>query len=128
MKAGNDIYFFDTYALIEISKGNINYSEYINSRVITTILNLMEFYSILLKESNKDIAEQKFNTYLKNCVEIDPEVVKKSVRFRLEFIAATGFKISYVDAIGYVIAKKLNIPFLTGDMAFKDLPNVEFVK
>ena len=37
------------------------------------------------------------------------------------------FDLSYADCLGYVISKKLNIRFLTGDKQFKDLPNVEFV-
>ena len=35
---------------------------------------------------------------------------------------------SMPDAIGYVIAKRLEIKFVTGDNDFKDIPNVEFVK
>ena len=39
-----------------------------------------------------------------------------------------GRNVSLVDTLGYVIANKLGIPFLTGDSAFKDLNNVEYVK
>jgi len=33
-----------------------------------------------------------------------------------------------VDCIGYIIAKKSGVQFLTGDEHFKDFENVEFVK
>ena len=39
-----------------------------------------------------------------------------------------GLNISYVDAVGYQVARERKIKFLTGDEAFRDLPDVEFVK
>jgi hypothetical protein len=36
--------------------------------------------------------------------------------------------LSYVDALGYVIATKMKIKFLTGDNAFEGMENVEYVK
>ena len=36
--------------------------------------------------------------------------------------------LSYVDCIGYVIAMRNNIRFLTGDRQFRNLPNVTFVR
>jgi len=36
--------------------------------------------------------------------------------------------LSYVDCIGYIIAKQRNIKFLTGDKEFEYMENVEFVK
>lgn len=128
MKDGTKTYFFDTYALIELYKGDPDYLKYTKSKVITTLLNIMELYNYLLKEINKDIAETKFNLYLKSCVTITPEIIKEAVEFRINFIDNTKFKISYVDAIGYTIARKLDIKFLTGDQAFKDLKGVEYVK
>ncbi len=35
---------------------------------------------------------------------------------------------SMVDVIGYTIAKRWNVKFLTGDQQFADLENVEYVK
>ena len=37
-------------------------------------------------------------------------------------------KLSYIDCLGYEVAKKLKIKFLTGDEGFRDKENVEFVK
>lgn len=122
------MYFFDTYVLVEIYKGNPNYAKHLNSRFVTTLLNLMELYNTILKESSKNIAEPIFQRYLNKCVHITPSTLKEAVEFRLDFIKKTKYRISYVDAIGYIIAKKLNIKFLTGDEAFKNLENVEFIK
>ena len=128
MKVGMNEYFFDTYALVELNKGNPSYLKYLNSKLITTLLNLMEFYNVILKESDKETAEYKFDKYLDSCVDLNPEVIKEAVEFRINFIKETKFKISYVDAIGYIISLKLGIKFLTGDEAFKNLKSVEFVK
>ena len=38
------------------------------------------------------------------------------------------WNMSYVDALGYAIAMRRKVKFLTGDMAFERLPNVEYAK
>jgi predicted nucleic acid-binding protein len=49
------------------------------------------------------------------------------MRFRLKM--KRGKKnLSYVDALGYIIAEKLGVKFLTGDNAFDGMDNVEYVK
>jgi hypothetical protein len=40
---------------------------------------------------------------------------------------ARPVRLSYVDAVGYVLAAELRLPFLTGDPAFKGVPGVEFL-
>ena len=37
-------------------------------------------------------------------------------------------KLSYADCIGYALAKRNGLKFLTGDRRFEGLENVEFVK
>jgi predicted nucleic acid-binding protein len=37
-------------------------------------------------------------------------------------------KLSYVDCLGYVSAKEKGLIFLTGDIQFRDISNVEFVE
>jgi len=49
----NETFLFDTYALIEIIRGNPNYSEYTKSKAITTIFNISELNYILKKEHPK---------------------------------------------------------------------------
>ena len=123
-----DKYFFDTYALIEINKGNPNYKKYTGIEFVTTLFNLMEFYYALLKLIDRDLAKLKFQRYLNKCVEINSEIIMRATEFRHEFNKNNKIKISYVDAVGYVTSKKLNIKFLTGDQAFKNLNNVEYIK
>jgi len=35
---------------------------------------------------------------------------------------------SYADALGYQLSMKFKVKFLTGDLVFKDLENVEYVR
>jgi len=117
--------FFDSYALIEIIKGNENYKRYLNETSITTKLNLMEIYYYLLREENEQKAEFYYNFYLPSCVSVPDKVIKRAMKFKLKF---KNKKLSYVDCIGYVFALELGLKFLTGDNKFRELTNVEFVK
>ena len=58
-----DTYFFDTYALIEIVKGNVNYSKFKNSKVVLSILNLAEFHYKILKDFNSKLADELISEY-----------------------------------------------------------------
>lgn len=128
MKVGMNEYFFYTYAIVEVNKGSLNYIKYKDAKFVTTLLNLMEFYNVLLKKFNTEESSNEFDFYLSGCVEINPDIIKEAVEFRAEFRKTSKFRISYVDAIGYIISLKLGVKFLTGEEAFRNLENVEFVK
>ncbi len=117
--------FFDTYALYELIVGNPNYSPYKDSKIITTKSNLMELHYALIREYGIEVANKYFDNLSKFTIEIPDEAIKKANQFKH---AHKKQKLSYVDCIGYVLAKLHNIKFLTGDKEFKDFPNVEFVK
>jgi len=118
-------YFFDSYAIMEILDGNPNYNNYTNSEIILTKLNLFEVYSNILRNSSENEAERIFEKYSLHVVDYDNEVIKESAKILIKYRER---KISMTDCIGYIIAKKLEIRFLTGDKEFEDLDNVEFVK
>lgn len=118
--------FFDTYALFEIVKENDNYTPYIkNVGVIITILNLMELHYAILRTVGKEEADKHFNRFLPFVVEISNEIIKEANEFKL---LNKKNKLSYVDCIGYKIARDMNVKFLTGDKQFEDFDGVEFVK
>lgn len=120
------IFFFDTYAFFEILHGNPNYDQYTNETVVvTTRLNLMELHYGILLERGKEEAEKWYQEYLPSVVEVGDEVIKLANEFRASM---KEYKLSYVDCIGYTIARLRGIPFLTGDRQFQYLPGVEFVK
>ena len=118
-------YFFDTYAIIEIIEENKSYEKYKEEEIVTSILNLGELYYALLKESGEKTADSWHEKLRQSAIMIDAEIVKKAMKFRME---NKGKKFSYVDCVGYVLAKERNLRFLTGDEGFKDMENVEFVK
>jgi len=119
-------FYFDTYALIEIGVGNPNYEPYSKDVVILlNKLNLLEFSYYLLKEKRENEIEQIFNQYQRFNVDYDEEVLIKAAEMKLKFLKE---RLSFIDCIGYLLAKKNNALFLTGDEKFRNKENVEFVK
>ena len=117
--------FFDTYALFEIIKENKNYACYVKGvGVITTILNLMELHYALLREVGKEEADRHFERLLPFVVDLSNEIIKEANGFKL---LNKKRKLSYIDCIGYMIARSMNLKFLTGDKQFEKLEGVEFV-
>ena len=119
-----EVYFFDTYAFFEIIKQNAAYEKYTDVCFVTTKLNLFELYYGLLKDGNGDLASLLWDTYFPFAVDIDRDVLEFAAQFRY---AHKNQKLSMTDCIGYVLAKKLCIPFLTGDTESADFENVVFV-
>ena len=120
-------YFFDTYALFEIFFGNQNYLKYLDSEVVTTRLNLMEIYFHLLRDYGEATAEKYYDETIGYSIEFTDKDIKEAMKFRLK-MKKKKKALSYVDALGYTIANRMKIGFLTGDNAFEDVPNVEYVK
>ena len=120
-----ETFFFDTYAFIEVIKGNENYKRYSNSNPITAIFNIKELYYILLKDFGKDIADLHVDKYVNFVVEAPLWVIKKAMEFKL---LHKKENLSCTDCIGYILAIKSGIKFLTGDRKSKDRQNVEFIR
>jgi predicted nucleic acid-binding protein len=118
------MFFADTYALLEIIAGNKKFDGYLEEKLITTRLNLMELYYALLRE-HKEKAGYYYDFLIPFCVVVEDDTIKKAMKLKLE---NKKLKMSYVDCIGYVIAIENHVKFLTGDKAFRGMYNVEFVK
>ena len=114
----------DSYAVVELIKGNSKYAPYSNEPVKICIFNLAEIYWFALNEYGEEIANKIFGE-LKGCIlNIDDEILKHAIKFRKQVYK--NKKVSYADAIGYVYALRNNMVFLTGDKEFENLDNVEF--
>ena len=119
-------YFYDSYSIIECLKGNENYTSYFKDpQGITTRMNLMEVYYSLLPEI--EYAEEVYSSFLPFTIEPSDGEIKEAMRSRKD-LKGKGLNISYVDALGYQIARGRDLRFLTGDREFKKLPGVEFVR
>lgn len=119
------MYYFDTYAFIEIIRGNLRYSKFVKTELVTTKLNLMEVYYWLLNNFGKKVADTFYDETAKYAIEIQDEIIKEAMIFRMQ---NKSKNLSYVDCIGYILAKANSLKFLTGDRQFKGLDSVEFVQ
>ena len=118
-------FVFDTYALLEVISGNPNYEKYLNSEVIINDFIFAELYYKLIREFDIEKSNFYSEKYANFIVELNVETIKKAMLFRAR---NKKKNFSATDWIGYALALKLSIRFLTGDKSFEGLENVEFVK
>lgn len=119
----SETYFFDTYAIFEIIHGNPKYEKYSSMKGITTIFNLAELNHGLKKENDKTTADAITDNYAPLLVEVSIDNIKDAADLKIR-----KKELTIPDALGYVIARKHNLRFLTGDKEFEKMPFVEFVK
>lgn len=125
MKDTIEIFFADTYALIELIGGNPNYKPYLSHLLLTSQYNLIELYYHLLHDYGQEIADRYLALYSEFTVPISDAAIQQGMKFKLQYKKE---KVSYVDCIGYALAQQLGVKFLTGDQKFRDKEKVEFVK
>ena len=122
-------FFGDTYALIELLKGNPNYEGYSRVGLVTTEFNILELTYALFRDFGRNEAANVID-FIRFKIEVvpaeDSDYLNAS-EFRLS-TNGTGKKLSLVDALGYSYSRKLGIKFLTGDKEFSGMENVEYVK
>lgn len=118
-------YFFDSYALVEIVKGNPSFIGYANAPIFITLFNLVEVVNSVFLDYGEQKASETHERF-KACVqEIDWKIIKEAIQLKQKYKKRN---VSYADCIGYAFANQHGLRFLTGDKEFRDLPNVEFVK
>ena len=117
-------YFFDTYALFEIMNDKPGYRKFAGEDMVTSILNLGELYYGLMRDGGAKFAQERYAKIKCMIIPVTEDSVKRAMEFRF----ANSHKLSYIDCIGYQLAKENNLLFLTGDKAFEGIENVEFVK
>ena len=122
-------FFGDTYALIELLKGNTNYEVYSRADLVTTEFNILELTYALLRDFGRDEAAKVIAVISVKIgvMPTDDSDYLNASEFRL-YANRTGKKLSLVDALGYSYSRKLGIKFLTGDKEFSGMENVEYAK
>lgn len=115
--------FLDTYAIFEIINGNPNYKHIGEFELVTTVFNLAEFNYNLKKEKDKKLVDD----YTEKFFDLVIDVTLSDIQDAMD-LKTMKRKLSIPDAIGYTVAKRLNVKFLTGDSDFEGMENVEFVK
>ena len=119
------MFLFDTYAIIEIIKGNKNYERYLDSEFIINDFIITELSYWIIKEHGVELLDRYVDKYKKFVKRIETETIKKAMEFRYR---NKNKKLSTTDCVSYIQAKELGIKFLTGDKEFEKLDGVEFVK
>jgi PIN domain nuclease of toxin-antitoxin system len=117
--------FYDTYAILSLIDGNEDYGKYRSDIITTGILNFAELYNVFLRSKGKKTADYWARKLNLNIVEMDKDSIIKAVRLRFD---NKKENLSPADCIGYFLALKNKMKFLTGDEKFKNKENVEFVK
>ena len=118
-------FYADTYALVEIVRGNPNYATYESSILFTSRINLLELYYFFLRNYSVGEADDYLRQFMNLEINFTINALRRAGMFKLEH---KKDKLSYADCAGYAIAEELGIPFLTGDSKFKGQKNVEYVK
>jgi uncharacterized protein len=121
----NEDYFFDTYAIIELIKGNSNYEFVRDNVIITGVMNIAEVYYALLLENTQDFADSIIKKLNMQIVDLDQKIVIEAAKFRYK---NKKLFLSYIDCMGYILAKENSLIFLTGDEGFKNIDNVKLIK
>lgn len=120
----DEIFFFDSYALLEIIKGSEGYKQFTESDMVTSRMNLFELYYILLRDTDEKTAQQALKKYYDFSIDFDIETIQDASKMKLTYKRRN---LSMADCVGYCLAGQLGIRFLTGDCQFQDMPNVQFV-
>lgn len=121
--------FYDSYAVLAYISGEKVFVRYFDeqSSGALTKLNLMEIYFRAAKLHGHEAARQVIDRFSKYLIDFDIDDIAGSMKLREELMKKR-MDTSYVDALGYYLAKKMQIPFLTGDQHFRELDGVRFVK
>jgi uncharacterized protein len=122
------MYFYDSYAIIEIARGNPEYLRFRKAEGVTSKLNLLEVYYILLREGFGDLAEICYRTQIDDAIDFPGSLIPAAAHFRFAKVGAPKRRFSYVDALGYTYARASGYTFLTGAHEFEGFAEVEFVR
>ena len=118
-------YFFDSYALIELAKGNPAYARFREHQVIMTVFNLIEVTNSVFLDFGEEKSKEIYQRYAECAQDLDWDIAKDAIKLKWEHKKRN---LSYADCIGYCFALRRGLRFLTGDKEFRDFPQVEFLK
>jgi hypothetical protein len=122
------MFFLDSYAIIEMARGNPSYRPFVHEPVVTMRANLLEVYYVLAQSGERALADASLKLLGPHSVELPVELIARVAEFRLRKKGSTGRRFSYADASGYVYARENGYEFLTGADEFEGLPSVRYVR
>jgi len=126
MRAGSyKMNVLDTYSLVEIKKGNPNFSYLLNEPFLITDPTMAEFYIVIYKEEDEKEAEHWHKKLSFYCKPVSRDIFIKALKYREDH---KKDNLSIFGSIGYIYSQEHNHKFVTGDKAFKYKENVIFIK
>lgn len=125
ISGGEQLFFFDSYAIIELLSANPAYQKYGEETIVTSSLNLGEAYYSYLKKGRGEYFLKTMNSMRVDLLSVESGSAYAAMRFKYE---NRSKNFSFVDCVGYTLAEENGLTFLTGDKEFKEMPGVEFVK
>lgn len=120
--SGRRRYFFDTHALIGIATARPGYEPYREAPIVTDRGCLYEFARYVLKTRRARDVLPALAALRTERVDPEDEDVLAAAKLMKEHE-----RISAQDALGYVLAQRERLRFLTGDAAFRKMRGVEWV-
>ena len=118
----------DSYALVAFLEGNERYVRIFRRKMLaTTALNILEVYATLLRRLDGAVAKEVCSGLLPLAIPVPAEVALAAGEFRHR-MRSMKRDCSCIDAWGYAAARRLGVPFLTGDPSFRGVDHVEFVR
>lgn len=95
-----------------------------SGRGVTTWLQVMEVFHALLRDGTSESEARDLIAALQpHLIDFSFDDVLGAVGVRIQMVRKKR-NLSYVDAIGYYVARKRGLQFLTGDPGFRGLPGV----
>jgi len=116
-------HFLDTYALVEILNGNPAYAEELDGAG-TSIYHLFELHVQVARLRDDETADLAFGDLRPLVADVEDADVLAASRFKRAHPKA---RISYADALGYSMAQRRAVAFVTGDSAFRGMDGVRFI-
>lgn len=116
-------YFFDTYALLRHHFGKPTYAPFRDVPIVTERTQIYEFAREVLKQGGAKAVLPAIARLRPN--RLDPTDVDLLEAAKLK---TRHPRLSSADALGYVLARREGLKFLTGDTAFRKMPGVEWVE
>lgn len=122
-------FFADSYAILAYLVGDGGYvARFKGASFKTSALNLLEaHYAQVSRGVSDDEAAANLAPFEASIERHDWTVLRQASVFRHD-MRSKGLACSYIDAAGYALARRLGLPFLTGDPAFEGVDGVEFLR
>lgn len=117
-------YFYDSWAILEYLNTGRLAAYFRSARGVTTWLQVMEVYYALLRDGKPESDAKDLIAALQpHVIDFSFDDVLGAMGVRIQMVRKRR-NLSYVDAIGYYVARKRRLLFLTRDPGLRGLPGV----